>query len=121
MKLLTSPYLLLTPFATYALLLTVVIFFASYILVPRKEDKEKLTPYECGFEPFEDTRSTFDVKFYMVAILFIIFDLEIVYLFPWSITLFSLHIFGYFVVVGFLLLLTIGFFYEWALGALDWQ
>jgi len=121
MMILYSPYLLLLPFAIYAFCLTAVIFFASYVLVPRREDKEKLTPYECGFEPFEDTRSTFDVKFYLVAILFIIFDLEIVYLFPWSISLVSMNLFGYFVVVGFLVLLTIGFFYEWALGALDWQ
>jgi len=121
MLLLQSLYLLLIPFTIYAFALTCIIFFASYFMVPRREDKEKLTPYECGFDPFEDTRSTFDVKFYLVAILFIIFDLEIVYLFPWSISLFSINIFGYAVVIIFLIVLTIGFFYEWTLGALDWQ
>jgi len=116
-----SSYSLLIPFFFYALGLTLILFLASYFFIPRLEDNEKLSPYECGFDPFEDTRTTFDVKFYLVAILFIIFDLEIVLLFPWSISLFYLHVFGYTVVVLFLLILTAGFFYEWALGALDWD
>jgi len=119
--LLYSSYNLFIPFFLYALLLSALIFIASYSLVPRKEDKEKLTPYECGFDPFEDTRNTFDVKFYLVAILCIIFDLEIVFLFRLSISLFHINLFGYLIVVFFLIILTIGFFYEWALGALDWQ
>jgi NADH-quinone oxidoreductase subunit A len=116
-----SLYILLIPFFCYAIALTIILFLASYFFIPRLEDNEKLSPYECGFDPFEDTRTMFDVKFYLVAILFIIFDLEIVLLFPWSISLFYLHFFGYIIVVLFLLILTIGFFYEWALGALDWD
>jgi len=116
-----SSYILLIPFFCYALGLTIILFLASYFFIPRLEDNEKLSPYECGFDPFEDTRTTFDVKFYLVAILFIIFDLEIVLLFPWSISLFYLHIFGYTIVIFFLVILTLGFFYEWALGALDWD
>ena len=84
-------------------------------------DAEKLSTYECGFDPYEDARNTFDVRFYLVAILFIIFDLEITFLFPWAVTLGSITGFGFWTMAVFLLLLTVGFIYEWKKGALDWE
>ena len=100
--------------------LSCIIFLLSYFLILRDYDIEKVSAYECGFEPFEDTRSTFDVRFYLVAILFIIFDLEITFLFPWSLILDNLNSFGFWSMIYFLILLTIGFIYEWQKGALDW-
>jgi NADH-quinone oxidoreductase subunit A len=82
---------------------------------------EKLSPYECGFEPFDDARRRFDVKFYLVAILFIIFDLEVAFLFPWAVSLADIGPLGFFSMVGFLGVLTVGFVYEWCKGALDWE
>lgn len=105
----------------FAIILAIVLFAISYLGVLRKYDIEKISAYECGFEPFEDTRSKFDVKFYLVAILFIIFDLEIIYLFPWSVALSRIDFFGFFVMMIFLAVLTIGFIYEWRKGALDWE
>lgn len=105
----------------FAIILAIVLFAISYLGVLRKYDIEKISAYECGFEPFEDTRSKFDVKFYLVAILFIIFDLEIIYLFPWSVALSRIDLFGFFVMMIFLAVLTIGFIYEWRKGALDWE
>ena len=84
-------------------------------------DPEKLSAYECGFEPFEDSRMEFDVRFYLVAILFIIFDLEIAFLFPWAISLGNIGILGFSSMMIFLFILTIGFIYEWKKGALDWE
>lgn len=100
--------------------LSSIIFLLSYFLILRDYDIEKVSAYECGFEPFEDTRSTFDVRFYLVAILFIIFDLEITFLFPWSLILDNINSFGFWSMMYFLVLLTIGFIYEWQKGALDW-
>jgi len=116
-----SAYLLLLLFTFYALLLTCILYLLSYSLILRSEDNEKVSPYECGFDPFEDTRNTFDVRFYLVAILFIIFDLEIAFLFPWSVALYHLNLFGYFIMVLFIVILTIGFFFEYSEGALDWK
>jgi len=116
-----SLYILLIPFGISALLLTVILYLLSYILIPRIEEPEKLSPYECGFDPFEDTRNTFDVKFYLVAILFIIFDLEIAFLFPWAMSLYYINLFGYMMGIIFLAILTLGFFYEWSEGALEWK
>ena len=82
---------------------------------------EKLSAYECGFEAFDDARRRFDVRFYLVAILFIIFDLEIAFLFPWAITLADIGMFGFLSMLGFLAVLTVGFIYEWRTGALDWE
>lgn len=82
---------------------------------------EKLSSYECGFEPFDDARRRFDVRFYLVAILFIIFDLEVAFLFPWAISLSRIGIFGFLSMLGFLAVLTVGFIYEWCKGALDWE
>jgi len=104
-----------------ATILATVIILLSYILVFQQADSEKISAYECGFQPFEEARSQFDVRFYLVAILFIIFDLEIMFLFPWSINLQTIGFFGYWSMLFFLLILTIGFIYEWKKGALDWE
>jgi NADH-quinone oxidoreductase subunit A len=93
----------------------------SFIAGKQNPDSEKLSPYECGFEPFEDARSKFDVRFYLVAILFIIFDLEVAFLFPWAVTLGDIGMFGFWSMVLFLAILTIGFVYEWKKGALEWE
>ena len=93
----------------------------SFIVGVSKPDSEKLSAYECGFEAFEDARGRFDVRFYLVAILFIIFDLEVAFLFPWAISLGSIGMFGFWSMMIFLLILTIGFIYEWKKGALEWE
>ena len=94
---------------------------AGKILAPNKPDTAKLSPYECGFEAFENTRMKFDVRYYLVAILFIIFDLEIAFLFPWAVVLDEVGMFGFLAMVIFLLVLVIGFIYEWMKGALEWE
>ena len=94
---------------------------AGFILGPRKPDDEKVSAYECGFEPFEDSRIKFDVRYYLVAILFIIFDLEIAFLFPWSVVLDEIGLFGLVAMGVFLGVLVIGFIYEWKKGALEWE
>jgi len=91
------------------------------VLGPHKPDKAKLSAYECGFEAFEDSRMKFDVRYYLVAILFIIFDLEIAFLFPWAIVLEEIGVFGFMAMVVFLAVLVIGFIYEWMKGALEWE
>ena len=93
----------------------------GFMLGTRKPDAEKLSPYECGFEAFEDTRMRFDVRYYLVAILFIIFDLEIAFLFPWAVVLDEIGLFGYLAMMLFLGILVIGFIYEWKKGALEWE
>jgi NADH-quinone oxidoreductase subunit A len=85
------------------------------------EDREKRSPYECGFEPFEDTRMKFDVRYYLVAILFIVFDLEIAFLFPWAVSLGTIGVVGLLCMAVFLLILVVGFVYEWKKGALEWD
>ena len=94
---------------------------AGYLLGPSRPDSEKLSPYECGFEAFEDSRMKFDVRFYLVAILFIIFDLEIAFFFPWAVVLEDLGVFGFWAMFVFLGILVIGFIYEWKKGALEWE
>jgi NADH-quinone oxidoreductase subunit A len=94
---------------------------AGWVLAPNKPDAEKLSPYECGFEAFEDARMKFDVRYYLVAILFILFDLEIAFLFPWAIVLEDIGLFGFLSMVIFLGILVVGFIYEWMMGALDWE
>lgn len=93
----------------------------SRILAPNRPYKEKLSAYECGFEAFEDSRMKFDVRYYLVAILFIIFDLEIAFLFPWAIVLDKIGVFGFTAMMLFLAILVIGFIYEWMMGALEWE
>ena len=91
------------------------------ILGPHRPDPEKLSPYECGFEAFEDARMKFDVRYYLVAILFILFDLEIAFLFPWAVSLDAIGFFGFAAMMIFLAILVVGFVYEWMKGALDWE
>jgi NADH-quinone oxidoreductase subunit A len=93
----------------------------SFILAKQKPDAEKLSAYECGFPPFSDARAKFDVRFYLVSILFIIFDLEIAFLFPWAIALGDIGLFGFWSMMLFLAVLTVGFIYEWKKGALEWE
>ena len=94
---------------------------ASYIIVQQRPDAQKTSAYECGFEAFDDSRNKFDVRFYVVAILFIIFDLEVAFLFPWAITLGKIGVFGFWSMMVFLAILTVGFIYEWKKGALEWE
>jgi len=103
------------------MLLSGVVFGLSYVIAVQKQDPEKISAYECGFDPFNDARNTFDIRFYLVSILFIIFDLEVAFLFPWTVTLGNLGLFGFNAMVLFLLILTVGFIYEWKKGALDWE
>jgi NADH-quinone oxidoreductase subunit A len=91
------------------------------LLSPHRPDSEKNSPYECGFEAFEDTRMKFDVRYYLVAILFIIFDLEIAFLFPWAVVLQQIGLFGFLAMMLFLGILVVGFIYEWKKGALEWE
>ena len=114
-------YLPIIVFLGISLVLSSVMVVASLIIGKNKPDAEKLSPYECGFEAFEDARRKFDVRFYLVAILFIIFDLEVAFLFPWAVALGSIGMFGFWSTVVFLSVLTVGLVYEWNKGALDWE
>ena len=114
-------YLPIILFLIIAIGLSTSFVVINFILAPQKPDPEKLPAYECGFEPFEDSRMEFDVRFYLVAILFIIFDLEIAFLFPWAISLGNIGVLGFWSMMLFLFVLTIGFIYEWKKGALDWD
>ena len=98
-----------------------VMITLGFVLAPNKPDSAKLSPYECGFEAFEDARMKFDVRYYLVAILFILFDLEIAFLFPWAVVLEKIGWFGYIAMSIFLGILVIGFIYEWKKGALEWE
>ena len=113
-------YLGVLTFLVIAVLLALVIAVLSYTLTSQKPESEKLSSYECGFEPYEDTWNKFDVKFCLVAILFILFDIEVVFLLPWSLTLSQLNLLGFWSMIDFLLELGIGFIYVWKLQALDW-
>ena len=104
-----------------ALGLSIGFIAINSLAAPSNPDPEKLSAYECGFEAFDDSRMEFDVRFYLVAILFIIFDLEIAYLFPWAVSLSNIGIYGFWSMMIFLSILTIGFIYEWKKGALDWE
>ena len=114
-------YLPIILFLIIALGLSLAFVAINYIAAPSKPDPEKLSAYECGFEPFNDSRMEFDVRFYLVAILFIIFDLEIAFLFPWAISLGGIGALGFWSMMFFLGVLTIGFIYEWKKGALEWE
>ena len=114
-------YLPVLIFIAIGLLIGVVPIIIGFILGPHKPDSEKLSPYECGFEAFEDSRMKFDVRYYLVAILFIIFDLEIAFLFPWAVVLEDIGLFGFAAMAIFLGVLVIGFIYEWKKGALEWE
>ena len=114
-------YLSIIIFLFMALGLSVGFIVLNFLFSPKNPDPEKLSAYECGFEAFGDSRMEFDVRFYLVAILFIIFDLEIAFLFPWAISLGNLGPVGFWSMMVFLFILTIGFIYEWKKGALDWD
>jgi len=113
-------YLYLLVYMLISFILSALIFFISYFLIRRFSDPEKISSYECGFNPFSDARAAFEIKFYLVSILFIIFDLEIVFLFPWVVSVVWIGKFSFYSMMFFLLVLTVGFIYEWKKGALDW-
>ncbi len=108
-------------FLLIAIVLSIVIVFFSYVLAVQNPESEKLSTYECGFEPYEDARHKFDVRFYLVAILFIVFDIETMYLLPWCISVSQLNLLGFWSMIDFIIELGIGFVYVWYLGALDWS
>src|SRR3982751_1369405 len=114
-------YLPIIVFLVIAGGLSVIMVVASMIVGKQKPDKAKLSAYECGFDAFEDARGQFDVRFYLVSILFIIFDLEIAFLFPWAVALGDIGLFGFWSMMLFLAVLTVGFIYEWRKGALEWE
>jgi len=114
-------YLPILVFLILGLLFGVGPILMGYMLGPSHPDSAKLSPYECGFEAFEDSRMKFDVRFYLVAILFIIFDLEIAFMFPWAIVLGDLGVFGFWAMFVFLGILVAGFAYEWKKGAMEWE
>ena len=116
-----SEYLSIVIFLFISLLLSIGFVFINFLASPKNPDPEKLSAYECGFEAFSDSRIQFDVRFYLVAILFIIFDLEIAFLFPWAISLGGIGVTGFWSMMFFLGVLTIGFIYEWKKGALEWE
>jgi len=118
---LLSEYFPIVIFLGIAMGLAIVMVLASYLVAKQKPYGEKDSAYECGFEPFGDARSKFDVRFYLVSILFIIFDLEIAFLFPWAVTLGKIGVYGFWSMVTFLGVLTVGFIYEWRKGALEWE
>ena len=108
-------------FILFGLFLSVVLLSVGKLVAPNRPDPEKLSPYECGFEAFEDARMKFDVRYYLVAILFILFDLEIAFLFPWAIVLEEIGLAGFIAMMVFLGILVVGFIYEWMKGALEWE
>ena len=114
-------YLPILLFILVGLTVGVVLLSVGSVLSPNRPDPAKLSPYECGFEAFEDARMKFDVRYYLVAILFILFDLEIAFLFPWAVVLPEIGFFGFAAMMVFLLILVIGFVYEWKKGALEWE
>lgn len=114
-------YLPILIFIFIAAGLSVVMILGSLLFGKQNPDPDKLSAYECGFDAFSDSRNKFDVRFYLVTLLFIIFDLEIAFLFPWAISLGEIGVFGFWSMVVFLTILTVGFIYEWKKGALDWE
>jgi NADH-quinone oxidoreductase subunit A len=114
-------YLPLVIFIGVALAIALALLVAPFLVAYKRPDPEKLSAYECGFNAFDDARMKFDVRFYLVAILFIIFDLEVSFLFPWAVAFGDLGIYGYWSMMVFLGVLTVGFIYEWRKGALEWD
>ena len=114
-------YIPILIFIAIGIMIGIVPMALGAMLAPHRPDSEKNSPYECGFEAFEDTRMKFDVRYYLVAILFIIFDLEIAFLFPWAVVLQEVGMFGFLAMMVFLGILVIGFIYEWKKGALEWE
>lgn len=120
-ELVSSQYFPILLFLAVAIGLSCVIMLIPFLLNKRHSDREKLSPYECGFEAEGKVRNEFDVQFYLVAILFIIFDLEVAFLFPWAVSLGTIGVFGFWSMMVFLTILTVGFIYEWKRGALEWK
>ena len=118
---LISDYSPLVVFIGLATLICGALLVAPFVVAYKSPDPAKLSPYECGFDPFDDARMKFDVRFYLVAILFIIFDLEVSFLFPWAVAFGKLGLFGFWSMMLFLAVLTVGFIYEWRKGALEWE
>ncbi|MFO1305164.1 MAG: NADH-quinone oxidoreductase subunit A [Burkholderiales bacterium] len=116
-----EPYFPILIFIIVGLGLGVILLSVGSLLAPSRPNPEKLSPYECGFEAFEDARMKFDVRYYLVAILFILFDLEIAFLFPWAVVLQDIGFEGFVAMMIFLLILIVGFAYEWKKGALEWE
>src|SRR4029079_585645 len=114
-------YLPILIFLGLALVICCAAVGGSYLIARQHPNSEKLSPFECGFAPFDDARGQFDVRFYLVAILFIIFDLEVAFLFPWAVALGDIGAFGFWSMMLFLAVLTVGFIYEWRKGALEWE
>jgi len=114
-------YLPILVFLGIAVVVAVGALAGSLMIAPQRPDPEKDSAYECGFEAFDDARAKFQVRFYLVAILFIIFDLEVAFLFPWALSLGTIGVFGFWSMMVFLSVLTIGFVYEWKKGALEWE
>ena len=114
-------YLPILIFLGLAFALVCAMLGGSYLVARQNPNSEKLSPFECGFAPFDDARGQFDVRFYLVAILFIIFDLEVAFLFPWAVALGDIGLFGFWSMMLFLAVLTVGFIYEWCKGALEWE
>jgi NADH:ubiquinone oxidoreductase subunit 3 (subunit A) len=108
-------------FTLVSFLLATLFISLPFVLASQKADPEKLSAYECGFDPFDDARARFDIRFYLVALLFLVFDLEVSFLFPWSVCLSTVNESGFWSMIGFLLVLTVGFVYEWQKGALEWE
>jgi NADH-quinone oxidoreductase subunit A len=121
MQNLLSEYFPILVFLVIAGGIALAMVVASLVLARQNPNSEKLSPYECGFEPFADARVRFDVRYYLVAILFIIFDLEVAFLFPWAVSLGDIGVFGFWSMIVFLGVLTVGFIYEWRKGALEWE
>lgn len=121
MNALLQDYLPLVIFIGVAMALGLALLIAPFLIAYKQPDPEKLSAYECGFNAFDDARMKFDVRFYLVAILFIIFDLEVTFLFPWAIVYGQLGVYGFWSMMVFLGVLTIGFAYEWQKGALEWD
>jgi NADH-quinone oxidoreductase subunit A len=116
-----ADYFPILVFIAIAALIGAALVGGSLLAARQKPYPEKVSAYECGFEAFDDARRRFDVRFYLVAILFIIFDLEVAFLFPWAVSLSEIGLFGFLSMIGFLAVLTVGFIYEWCKGALDWE
>ena len=116
-----ADYLPLVIFIGVSLAIAAALLIAPFLIAYKQPDPEKLSAYECGFNAFDDARMKFDVRFYLVAILFIIFDLEVAFLFPWAITFGGLGWYGFWSMMIFLAVLTVGFIYEWKKGALEWD
>ncbi len=121
MEELLSGYLPIVVFIGICMAIGLALMLSAFIIAIRRPDPEKVAAYECGFDAFDDARMRFDVRFYLVSLLFIIFDLEVAFLFPWAISLREVGVFGFWSMMMFLAILTIGFIYEWRKGALEWD